>query len=59
VLVVPCPRGACIGPEIANAGGSTLRVNVVLAVTLPEVPVIFKVLVSKGTELLEMSVRMV
>jgi hypothetical protein len=59
VLVVPCPRGACAGPQIANVGGSTLRVNVVLAVTLPEVPVIFKFLVSKDVELLEMSVRSV
>jgi hypothetical protein len=59
VLVVPCPRGTFAGPEITNVGGSTLRVNVVVAVTLPEVPVIVKFLVSKGVELLEISVNIV
>ena len=59
MLVVPCPRAACTGPEITNVGGSTLRANVVLTATLPEVPVIVKFLVSKGVELLEMSVRIV
>ena len=59
MLVVPCPRATFSGPDIANAGGSTLRVKVVFLVTLPEVPVIVKFLVSKGVELLEMSVRVV
>jgi hypothetical protein len=59
VRVVPCPRGACTGPEIANVGASTLTVNVLVAVTLPEVPVMVKFLVPKGVELLEMSVRIV
>lgn len=59
MLVVPRPSGACTGPEIANAGGSMLSANFVPAVTLPEVPVIVKLLVPSGVELLEMSVRIV
>lgn len=56
MLLVPCPRAACTGPRIANVGGSTLKVNLVLAVTLPEVPVMVNVLIPIGVELLEMSV---
>jgi hypothetical protein len=59
VLVVPCPRATSAGPEIANDGGSTFSVSVVVAETLPQVPVIFNLLVPKGVELLETSVRVV
>jgi hypothetical protein len=44
---------------MTNAGESTLSANFVLAVTLPELPVIVKLLVPSGVELLVMSVRIV
>jgi hypothetical protein len=48
-----------MGPEMTNAGASTLSANFVLALTLPEVPVIVKLLVPRGVELLVISVRVV
>ena len=45
------------GPEIEMAGGDMVKENVVLEVIFPDVPVMVKTVVPKGTELLDERVK--
>jgi len=50
VVELPCPRPTLCGPEIAIAGGDTVKENVTLDVIFPDVPVMVMTFVPTGVE---------